>query len=61
MAWRRRIRVGWSENGLQGVERFERDGERGLTDRSRRPYRYANQLPTAVETLIVRLKKHYPH
>ena len=33
----------------------------GLTDRSRRPHRHANQLPMAVEKLIVRLKKEYPH
>jgi putative transposase len=33
---------------------------RGLTDRSRRPFRQANQLPMAVEKAIVRLKKDYP-
>ena len=32
----------------------------GLTDRSRRPYRHANQLPLAIETQIVRLKREYP-
>ena len=32
----------------------------GLTDRSRRPYRHANQLPMQVEKLIVALKKEYP-
>ena len=32
----------------------------GLTDRSRRPYRHANQLPMQIEKLIVRLKKEYP-
>jgi putative transposase len=32
----------------------------GLTDRSRRPYRQANQLPPVIEQWIVRLKKEYP-
>jgi putative transposase len=35
-------------------------GLEGLTDRSRRPYRHANQLPLQVETLIVRLKRERP-
>ncbi len=33
----------------------------GLTDRSRRPYRHANQLPMQIEKLIVSLKKEFPH
>jgi hypothetical protein len=33
----------------------------GLTDRSRRPYRHANQLPVQIETLIVRCKQDKPH
>src|ERR1700716_3968056 len=32
----------------------------GLTDRSRRPYRHANQLPFQIETQIVRLKQDRP-
>jgi putative transposase len=32
----------------------------GLTDRSRRPYRHANQLPVQIETLIVRLNQDKP-
>ena len=32
----------------------------GLTDRSRRPYRQANQLPLQVEKLIVQLKREQP-
>jgi putative transposase len=39
--------------------RYQQIGVRGLTDRSRRPYRHANQLPGVVEALIVRLKKEY--
>jgi putative transposase len=32
----------------------------GLTDRSRRPLRHANQLPVTIEKQIVQLKKRYP-
>jgi len=32
----------------------------GLTDRSRRPYRQANQLPFQIEALIVQLKRERP-
>jgi putative transposase len=48
------------KTGYKIAQRFQRIGVRGLSDRSRRPYRHANQLPLAVETLIVRLKKDYP-
>lgn len=48
------------KTGYKIFERYQRFGVRGLSDRSRRPYRYANQLPAAVETLIVRLKREYP-
>jgi putative transposase len=49
------------KTGCKIIDRYQRLGVRGLTDRSRRPYRYANQLPAAVETLIVRLKREYPN
>jgi hypothetical protein len=32
-----------------------------LTDRSRRPVPYANQLPSQIESLIVSLKREKPH
>jgi len=32
----------------------------GLTGRSRRPYRHANQLPVKVQTVIVRVKREHP-
>ncbi len=48
------------KTGYKIFARYQRIGVRGLSDRSRRPYRYANQLPLAVETLIVRLKKDRP-
>jgi putative transposase len=31
-----------------------------MTDRSRRPFRQANQLPMQIETLIVQLKREHP-
>ena len=48
------------KTGYKIFQRYQQIGVRGLTDRSRRPYRHANQLPRAVETLIVRLKKDRP-
>src|SRR5215510_2760378 len=48
------------KTGYKIFQRYQQIGVRGLSDRSRRPYRHANQLPAAVETLIVRLKKDYP-
>jgi len=42
------------------IDRYEETGLEGLTDRSRRPYRHANQLPFQIETLIVRLKREKP-
>ena len=48
------------KTGYKIYARYQHCGLEGLTDRSRRPYRHANQLPLQVETLIVRLKKEYP-
>jgi putative transposase len=39
------------------IERYHDTGLEGLMDRSRRPYRNANQLPFQTEALIVRLKQ----
>ena len=47
------------KTGYKIFERYQHTGVRGLTDRSRRPYRQANQLPMAVEKAIVQLKKEY--
>ena len=44
------------KTGYKILTRYNEIGLEGLTDRSRRPYRHANQLPTQIETLIVRLK-----
>ena len=48
------------KTGYKIYDRYKDYGVHGLTDRSRRPYRHANQLPVMLETLIVRLKKDYP-
>ena len=48
------------KTGYKIFDRYKDCGVEGLTDRSRRPYRHANQLPMAVEKLIVGLKREYP-
>lgn len=48
------------KTGYKIFDRYKDCGVAGLTDRSRRPYRHANQLPVPVETLIVRLKREFP-
>ena len=48
------------KTGYKIFDRYKDCGLRGLTDRSRRPYRHANRLPAAVEDWIVRLKREYP-
>jgi putative transposase len=49
------------KTGYKILTRYNEIGLDGLTDRSRRPYRHANQLPTQIETLIVRCKQDKPH
>jgi putative transposase len=48
------------KTGYKIYDRYKDYGVHGLTDRSRRPYRHANQLPLVIETQIVRLKRDYP-
>jgi putative transposase len=48
------------KTGYKILQRYRDCGVEGLTDRSRRPYRHANQLPVQIETLIVRLKREKP-
>src|SRR6201993_1126424 len=48
------------KTGYKILTRYNEIGLEGLTDRSRRPYRHANQLPAQIETLIVRLKQDRP-
>src|SRR5580765_424847 len=47
------------KTGYKIYRRYRDCGLDGLTDRSRRPYRQANQLPFQVEARIVQLKRDY--
>ena len=49
------------KTGYKIFNRYKDDGLEALTDRSRRPVRYANQLPEPVEAMIVSAKKNKPH
>ena len=49
------------KTGYKILTRYNKVGLEGLTDRSRRPYRHANQLPSQIETLITRLKEDKPN
>lgn len=49
------------KTGYKIYERYEKCGAEGLSDRTRRPFRYANQLPDPVEAAIVRAKQEKPH
>jgi transposase InsO family protein len=49
------------KTGYKIFNRYKDFGLEALTDRSRRPVRYANQLPQQIESLIVRLKGEKPH
>src|SRR6201999_3983195 len=46
--------------GYKIFNRYKDIGYQGLLDRSRRPYRHANQLPFQIESAIVRLRKEHP-
>jgi transposase InsO family protein len=49
------------KTGYKIFDRYKEHGLEALTDRSRRPVRYANQLPAQIEGLIVNLKRSKPH
>ena len=49
------------KTGYKIFDRYKEHGLEALSDRSRRPVRYANQLPSQVESLIVSLKRNKPH
>jgi putative transposase len=48
------------KTGYKIFDRYQECGIHGLTDRSRRPYRYANQLPFQVENYILNVKHEHP-
>src|SRR3954462_7852163 len=49
------------KTGYKIFERYEQCGLEGLSDRARRPFRYANQFPEQVEAAIVSAKREKPH
>lgn len=49
------------KTGYKIFERYEECGLEGLSDRTRRPFRHANQLPEQIEAAIVRAKRDKPH
>ena len=49
------------KTGYKLFNRYKEEGPLALCDRSRRPVRYANQLPEQVERLIVSFKRAKPH
>jgi transposase len=49
------------KTGYKIFERYEECGLEGLTDRARRPHRYANQLPEQIEAAIVAARREKPN
>src|SRR5215475_8253453 len=49
------------KTGYKIFDRYQQCGLEGLSDRTRRPFRYANQLPEQVEAAIVSAKREKPY
>jgi leucine-zipper of insertion element IS481 len=49
------------KTGYKIVDRYKEEGFTAISDRSRRPWRYANQLPPPLEAMILGLKRDKPH
>ena len=49
------------KTGYKIFDRYKEHGLEALTDRPRRPVRYANQLPPQIEQLIVACRREKPH
>ncbi|TKA98748.1 MAG: transposase, partial [Mesorhizobium sp.] len=49
------------KTGYKIFNRYKDEGLETLTDRSRRPVRYANQLPVQIERMIIESKREKPH
>src|SRR3954467_1231903 len=49
------------KTGYKIFERYEECGLEGLSDRTRRPFRYANQLPEQITAAIVAARGEKPH
>src|SRR5437667_9453208 len=48
------------KTGYKIFDRYQECGIHGLTDRSRRPFRYANKLPFQVDNYILNVKQRAP-
>jgi transposase len=48
------------KTGYKVFDRYQETGIQGITDRSRRPYRYTNQVPFQVENFILNVKGEHP-
>ena len=49
------------KTGYKIYNRYKEHGLEALSDRSRRPVRYANQMPSQLESLIVQIKQEKPY
>jgi transposase InsO family protein len=49
------------KTGYKIFDRYKECGVEAISDRPRRPYRYGNQLPSQIESMIVTLKRNKPH
>jgi transposase InsO family protein len=49
------------KTGYKIYDRYKEAGLEAFTDRSRRPFRYGNQLPFQVEAAILKFKQEKPH
>jgi transposase InsO family protein len=49
------------KTGYKIYTRYRQSGSEAFNDRSRRPVRYANQLPKQIESTIIGLKQDKPH
>src|ERR1700730_15836138 len=49
------------KTGYKIYDRYKEHGLEALSDRSRRPVRFANQLPAPIEAMIVAFKREKPH
>src|SRR6185437_7315478 len=49
------------KTGYKIYDRYKNSGLEGLTDRSRKPYSYANQLPFQIEKALLQIKQEKPN
>src|SRR5215510_10666981 len=49
------------KTGYKIWNRYQNTGAYALVDRSRKPHRFANQLPEQLERTLLKLKKQKPH